>query len=92
MILQAFESHSFSTEDIDRYSQPMDHPQSPRPMPKAVVQDREKKNDREEEEEEEEEEEDHFFQTKYLTNSRLFHLQLRDPVLRESMLTQVRQR
>ncbi|RHY25146.1 hypothetical protein DYB32_008498, partial [Aphanomyces invadans] len=30
-----------------------------------------------------------FFQTKYLTNSRLFHLQLRDPVLRECMLTQV---
>ncbi|OQS01073.1 THO complex subunit [Thraustotheca clavata] len=31
---------------------------------------------------------DHFFQTKYLTNSRLFYLQLRDPVLRECMLTQ----
>ncbi|OQS00633.1 THO complex subunit [Achlya hypogyna] len=31
---------------------------------------------------------DHFFQTKYLTNSRLFHLQLHDPVLRECMLTQ----
>ncbi|RHY75000.1 hypothetical protein DYB38_007473 [Aphanomyces astaci] len=30
-----------------------------------------------------------FFQTKYLTNSRLFRLQLRDPVLRECMLTQV---
>ncbi|CAK4194389.1 unnamed protein product [Aphanomyces euteiches] len=29
-----------------------------------------------------------FFQTKYLTNSRLFHLQLRDPILRECMLTQ----
>ncbi|ETV80689.1 hypothetical protein, variant [Aphanomyces astaci] len=29
-----------------------------------------------------------FFQTKYLTNSRLFRLQLRDPVLRECMLTQ----
>lgn len=31
---------------------------------------------------------DHFFQPKYLTNSRLFRLQLRDPILRECMLTQ----
>lgn len=31
---------------------------------------------------------DHYFQPKYLTNSRLFRLQLRDPILRESMLTQ----
>ncbi|KAF1320332.1 Tho complex subunit, partial [Globisporangium splendens] len=30
----------------------------------------------------------HFFQPKYLTNSRLFRLQLRDPILRECMLTQ----
>ena len=31
---------------------------------------------------------EHFFQPKYLTNSRLFRLQLRDPILRECMLTQ----
>jgi hypothetical protein len=31
---------------------------------------------------------DHFFQPKYLTNSRLFRLQLRDPILRECVLTQ----
>ncbi|EQC40902.1 hypothetical protein SDRG_01967 [Saprolegnia diclina VS20] len=37
----------------------------------------------------EDDQKDHFFQTKYLTNSRLFHLQLRDPVLRECMLTQL---
>ena len=30
-----------------------------------------------------------FFQAKYLTNSRLLPLQLRDPKLRECMLTQV---
>lgn len=32
---------------------------------------------------------DHFFQPKYLTSSRLFRLQLRDPILRESILTQI---
>lgn len=31
---------------------------------------------------------DHFFQPKYLTSSSLFRLQLRDPILRQSMLTQ----
>ncbi|GLE10737.1 hypothetical protein PINS_up022977 [Pythium insidiosum] len=31
---------------------------------------------------------EHFFQPKYLTNSRLFRLQLRDPIMRECMLTQ----
>ena len=31
---------------------------------------------------------EHYFQPKYLTNSRLFRLQLRDPLLRECMLTQ----
>lgn len=31
---------------------------------------------------------DHYFQPKYLTNSRLFRLQLRDPILRETVLTQ----
>lgn len=32
--------------------------------------------------------EQHYFQPKYLTNSRLLRLQLRDPILRECMLTQ----
>ncbi|KAJ0412485.1 hypothetical protein ATCC90586_005505 [Pythium insidiosum] len=32
---------------------------------------------------------EHFFQPKYLTNSRLFRLQLRDPIMRECMLTQI---
>jgi THO complex subunit 1 len=32
--------------------------------------------------------EEHFFQPKYLTNSRLFRLQLKDPILRVCMLTQ----
>ncbi|CAI5721377.1 unnamed protein product [Peronospora destructor] len=82
VVLAAFEGNPFSPDDLER-----SRDLSGGPMHSADVTMHESTNDIGKNAIEQGSQE-HFFQPKYLTNSRLFRLQLRDPILRESMLTQ----
>lgn len=72
-MLSAFEGNAFSPDDLERTRDLMTGAMSSSSATSADTA----------------ASQDHFFQPKYLTNSRLFRLQLRDPILRESMLTQI---
>lgn len=72
-MLSAFEGNAFSPDDLERTRDMLTGGTS---SPSATSADTAAAQD-------------HFFQPKYLTNSRLFRLQLRDPILRESILTQI---
>lgn len=75
MVLSAFEGNAFSSDDLERTRDLLGG------GPPAADHSREGDDAKSSSQ-------DHFFQPKYLTNSRLFRLQLRDPILRECMLTQ----
>ncbi|POM73554.1 THO complex subunit, partial [Phytophthora palmivora] len=82
VVLAAFEGNAFSPDDLER-----SRDLSGGPIQSADVSMHELDSDRSKGAAEQGSHE-HFFQPKYLTNSRLFRLQLRDPILRECMLTQ----
>jgi hypothetical protein len=77
VVLAAFEGNAFSPDDLER-----SRDLTAGPIQSADVAMHEADGDSTNDVQ------DHFFQPKYLTNSRLFRLQLRDPILRECMLTQ----
>lgn len=81
-MLAAFEGNAFSPDDLER-----SRDLSGGPIHSSDVTMHESANDSSKGATEQGSQE-HFFQPKYLTNSRLFRLQLRDPILRECMLTQ----
>jgi THO complex subunit 1 len=76
-VLSAFEGNAFSPDDLERTRDLLTSATS------STIS-----GDTDEEMSSPTTAQDHFFQPKYLTNSRLFRLQLRDPILRECMLTQ----
>ncbi|CCI43861.1 unnamed protein product [Albugo candida] len=84
MVLTAFEANAFSDEDITRSSD------LNRNVSKTTVTSASKMSIDKimHDDASTDKLQDHFFQPKYLTNSRLFRLQLRDPTLRECVLTQ----
>ncbi|ETN18936.1 hypothetical protein PPTG_04381 [Phytophthora nicotianae INRA-310] len=82
VVLAAFEGNAFSPDDLER-----SRDLSGGPIHSADVTMHEPDGDSSKSATEQNSQE-HFFQPKYLTNSRLFRLQLRDPILRECMLTQ----
>ncbi|KAL0591363.1 hypothetical protein ABG067_001394 [Albugo candida] len=84
MVLTAFEVNAFSDEDITRSSD------LNRNVSKTTVTSASKMSIDKimHDDASTDKLQDHFFQPKYLTNSRLFRLQLRDPTLRECVLTQ----
>uniref|UniRef100_A0AAV1VGG4 THO complex subunit 1 n=1 Tax=Peronospora matthiolae TaxID=2874970 RepID=A0AAV1VGG4_9STRA len=82
VVLEAFEGNSFSPDDLER-----SRDSSGGLICSADVAGLGSANDSIKVAAEQRSQE-HFFQPKYLTNSRLFRLQLRDPILRECMLTQ----
>ncbi|RMX65555.1 hypothetical protein DD238_004492 [Peronospora effusa] len=82
VVLAAFEGNPFSPGDLER-----SRDISGGPTHSTNVTMYESTNDTDKSATEQGSQE-HFFQPKYLTNSRLFRLQLRDPIMRESMLTQ----
>lgn len=75
-MLAAFEGNAFSSDDLERTRDLLSAQQQSANAASEIG------------EEDSSQSSDHFFQPKYLTNSRLFRLQLRDPILRECMLTQ----
>ncbi|RLN73197.1 hypothetical protein BBJ28_00018433 [Nothophytophthora sp. Chile5] len=83
VVLAAFEGNAFSPDDLER-SRDLTASSG------GVVQSADIAMDELEDNKAATEQgaQEHFFQPKYLTNSRLFRLQLRDPILRECMLTQ----
>ncbi|CAI5721223.1 unnamed protein product [Peronospora destructor] len=82
VVLAAFEGNPFSPDDLERSRDLSGGPTHSADVTMHESIDDIGKNAIEQGSQE------HFFQPKYLTNSRLFRLQLRDPILRESMLTQ----
>ncbi|KAG7387065.1 THO complex subunit 1 [Phytophthora pseudosyringae] len=82
VVLAAFEGNAFSPDDLER-----SRDFSSGPIHSSDVTMHESDSDSSKGATDQGSQE-HFFQTKYLTNSRLFRLQLRDPILRECMLTQ----
>ncbi|KAE8895555.1 hypothetical protein PF007_g14495 [Phytophthora fragariae] len=82
VVLAAFEGNAFSPDDLER-----SRDLSGGPIHSADATMHEPESDSSTNSAEQGSQE-HFFQPKYLTNSRLFRLQLRDPILRECMLTQ----
>ncbi|GMF26869.1 unnamed protein product [Phytophthora lilii] len=79
VVLAAFEGNAFSPDDLERSR---DLSGGPIHSTDVTMHEADSKGVAEQGSQE------HFFQPKYLTNSRLFRLQLRDPILRECMLTQ----
>nr|CCA22483.1 THO complex subunit putative [Albugo laibachii Nc14] len=84
MVLTAFEANAFSDEDTTRSSD------LNRTVSKSTVSSASKMSIDKimHDDNSTDKLQEHFFQPKYLTNSRLFRLQLRDPTLRECVLTQ----
>ncbi|EGZ25932.1 hypothetical protein PHYSODRAFT_540491 [Phytophthora sojae] len=80
VVLAAFEGNAFSPDDLER-SRDLSGG-GPIHSADVIMHEDSSTNPAEQGSQE------HFFQPKYLTNSRLFRLQLRDPILRECMLTQ----
>ncbi|KAG2510992.1 hypothetical protein BBI17_008343 [Phytophthora kernoviae] len=85
VVLAAFEGNAFSPDDLERSRDLMGSSGTPIHSPDVVMHEAESESSKNTMEQVAQE---HFFQPKYLTNSRLFRLQLRDPILRECMLTQ----
>ncbi|EEY53395.1 THO complex subunit, putative [Phytophthora infestans T30-4] len=82
VVLAAFEGNAFSPDDLERSRDLTEGP-----IHSADIAMHESDGDSDKNATDHNTQE-HFFQPKYLTNSRLFRLQLRDPILRECMLTQ----
>ncbi|GMF50010.1 unnamed protein product [Phytophthora fragariaefolia] len=82
VVLAAFEGNAFSPDDLER-----SRDLSGGPIHSADITTSESEGAAGKKSAQQPPQE-HFFQPKYLTNSRLFRLQLRDPILRECMLTQ----
>ncbi|TDH73615.1 hypothetical protein CCR75_004732 [Bremia lactucae] len=82
MVLAAFEGNAFSQDDLERSR---NLSSGPIQSADGIMQTSDGNNGNCRAELSSQE---HFFQPKYLTNSRLFRLQLRDPILRQCMLTQ----
>lgn len=76
VVLAAFEGNAFSSDDLERTRDLLSAQQQSANAAADTADSSQSSSS------------DHFFQPKYLTNSRLFRLQLRDPILRECMLTQ----
>ncbi|KAL4161544.1 hypothetical protein PRNP1_002098 [Phytophthora ramorum] len=85
VVLAAFEGNAFSPDDLERSRDLLGS--SGGAIHSADITIHEPESDTSKDASEQGSQE-HFFQPKYLTNSRLFRLQLRDPILRECMLTQ----
>ncbi|RLN44748.1 hypothetical protein BBJ29_007175 [Phytophthora kernoviae] len=85
VVLAAFEGNAFSPDDLERSRDLMGSSGAPIHSADVVMHEAESESSKNTMEQVAQE---HFFQPKYLTNSRLFRLQLRDPILRECMLTQ----
>ncbi|KAL3667204.1 hypothetical protein V7S43_007439 [Phytophthora oleae] len=82
VVLAAFEGNAFSPDDLERSRDLSGGSIQPSDVTMHEPDSDSTKGSSEQGPQE------HFFQPKYLTNSRLFRLQLRDPILRECMLTQ----
>lgn len=85
VVLAAFEGNAFSPDDLERSRDLIGGSGGPTYSADIVMHDAESETGTGAADQAPHE---HFFQPKYLTNSRLFRLQLRDPILRECMLTQ----